>query len=98
MTAVGRFEMPPSAVRSQTPAAATEGNNTEEPQPQPQRLVVYFDKLVLRPVFPERQLAAWLGLLAAHNPAMRPEDGVLEIPLGTPPPKGSLDYIVMTKE
>ncbi len=31
-------------------------------------------------------------------PIQRTEDGVLEIPLGSPPPKGSLDYIVMSKD
>ena len=82
MTVVGRFQ-PPAAEGDQDPR---------------QRLTVFFDRLVLRPASPETHLSAWLEALTPHNPGMRREDGVLEIPLGMPPPKGALDYLVMTRE
>ena len=109
LTVVGRFELPSAlppvggeqasaAVAAAGPPAGSQRGD-DSTSPQPQRLVVLFDKLVLRPVFPERQLAAWLRTLAAANPSMRPDDGVMEIPLASPlPPKGHLDYIVMTHE
>ncbi|MEW5315652.1 MAG: hypothetical protein WDW38_007065 [Sanguina aurantia] len=62
-------------------------------------LIVYFRKLRLQLaphlVSKPAALRRWLDLLKEHNPGMG-EDGRVEIDLGTPP-KGSLDYIVMTR-
>ncbi|MEW5297875.1 MAG: hypothetical protein WDW36_001054 [Sanguina aurantia] len=64
-----------------------------------EQLIVYFRKLRLQLaphlVSKPAALRRWLDLLKEHNPGMG-EDGRVEIDLGTPP-KGSLDYIVMTR-
>ena len=59
------------------------------------QLIVYFDKLVLRPADPGNQLQSWLDTLLPHNEGMCP-NGVLEIVLPTSP-KGVLNYILMTE-
>jgi hypothetical protein len=61
------------------------------------QLIVYFDKLVLRPADPGSQLQSWLDTLLPHNEGMRRDDGVLEIVLSTSP-RGALDYILMTEK
>jgi len=63
----------------------------------PQRLAISFSKVRLRPADPAHQLDAWKHLLGPHNPDLRQEDGVLEIPFASPA-KGFLDYLVMTEE